>query len=608
MPWSFRGHPDPHHPHPRRFHRQFRAARRLHRTRSWASFSTIASARPTARCAASSCRTAATPPMSRPISPRSARPSRRTARPIFAVEGQLQRPQAAGDSAIVTFDDYAIDLSQFIAGGDSITPARAQRPAELLAPDPRIEPPASRGHIRAELLDRLTSPLYAFVAGLIAFAALGEARTTRQGRGVAIGGAILAFAASAFRHRRDHIDVGVPPAADISSGAIPLAAASAPGCDLRRRLARGLPPAPSRRRPGDDRRQRFRSIWRIASRGPCWRCSPAFSLSSSRSISSRPCGAPGDTPKATAVADGWLSFLHTPTVAEQALPFAVLFGSMIAFLNLSRRLELVVARAAGVSVWQFLAPPLVVSLLIGVVSVTPTIRLGIDETASGRDRGEHLRRRGPSRAAACGFGRRASMAKRSSTPSGRRGRRSVSPRRVFNFDDRAPSRAGRRRRGDLQDGYLGTAGRQDRNARIRNPDGFGPICWRRPDRRRGLAGLRRARNRVVLELAELAEQTERAGLDATAYRLRYQELSPGRLMLAAMVLVAACFSLRFFRMGGVENMVSGGVAAGFVLYVATKVVGDLGERWLHQRDGRWVVAGVVGCLFGVYVLLQQEDG
>ena len=53
--------------------------------------------------------------------------------------------------------------------------------------------PALAGHIRSELLDRLASPLYALVAGLVAFAALGEARTTRQGRGMAIGGAILPF-------------------------------------------------------------------------------------------------------------------------------------------------------------------------------------------------------------------------------------------------------------------------------------------------------------------------------------------------------------------------------------------------------------------------------
>ena len=55
----------------------------------------------------------------------------------------------------------------------------------------------------------------------------------------------------------------------------------------------------------------------------------------------------GETPGAYGLLMVWLAFLHTPIIAEQALPFAVLFGSMIAFLNLSRKLELVVARAAG---------------------------------------------------------------------------------------------------------------------------------------------------------------------------------------------------------------------------------------------------------------------
>ena len=51
------------------------------------------------------------------------------------------------------------------------------------------------GRFRGELTDRFASPLYAFVAGLIGFAALGEARTTRQGRGVAIAAAVLIFVA-----------------------------------------------------------------------------------------------------------------------------------------------------------------------------------------------------------------------------------------------------------------------------------------------------------------------------------------------------------------------------------------------------------------------------
>ena len=65
----------------------------------------------------------------------------------------------------------------------------------------------------------------------------------------------------------------------------------------------------------------------------------------------------------------WLAVLHTPIVAEQALPFVVLIGAMTAFLNLSRRLELAVARSAGLSVWQFLSPALVVALLLGAAEV-----------------------------------------------------------------------------------------------------------------------------------------------------------------------------------------------------------------------------------------------
>ena len=48
------------------------------------------------------------------------------------------------------------------------------------------------------------------------------------------------------------------------------------------------------------------------------------------------------------------------------MPFSVLVGAMSCYLNLSRRLELVIARAAGVSAWQFIAPAIVIALLIGI--------------------------------------------------------------------------------------------------------------------------------------------------------------------------------------------------------------------------------------------------
>src|SRR5260370_13239982 len=96
-------------------------------------------------------------------------------------KGVLLRPQSSGDSAIVTFEDYTIDLSQFMRAVGSIKKPRERSTAQLMAPDAqdRVDP-ALAGHIRNELLDRLASPLYAMVGGLIAFAALGNTRTTLQ--------------------------------------------------------------------------------------------------------------------------------------------------------------------------------------------------------------------------------------------------------------------------------------------------------------------------------------------------------------------------------------------------------------------------------------------
>jgi lipopolysaccharide export system permease protein len=113
-------------------------------------------------------------------------------------KGSAQRPRGAGDSSLVTFDDYAIDLSGFAhRASDAGKPRPRNRDTLALLKfnpsDPEEKPVA--GEARAEIYERLTSPLYALVAGLVAFAALGEARTTRQNRGLAIFGAILAFSA-----------------------------------------------------------------------------------------------------------------------------------------------------------------------------------------------------------------------------------------------------------------------------------------------------------------------------------------------------------------------------------------------------------------------------
>jgi lipopolysaccharide export system permease protein len=110
------------------------------------------------------------------------------------------------------------------------------------------------------------------------------------------------------------------------------------------------------------------------------------------------------------------------------------------------------------------------------------------------------------------------------------------------------------------------------------------------------------------DLDDTIERTERAGLDATRYRLQYDVLLARPLLLIAMVFVAASVSLRFFRFGGVATMVLGGVAAGFMLYVVTKLMEDLGgEGFVSSAVAAWSPA-VVGSLLGTLALLYQEDG
>jgi len=78
----------------------------------------------------------------------------------------------------------------------------------------------------------------------------------------------------------------------------------------------------------------------------------------------------GDVPNVSALLVFKTSLYRVPQVTERIMPFCILIGAMSCYLNLSRRLELVVARAAGMSAWQFISPALVVAFLFGVFATT----------------------------------------------------------------------------------------------------------------------------------------------------------------------------------------------------------------------------------------------
>ncbi|MGZ5922859.1 MAG: LptF/LptG family permease, partial [Rhizomicrobium sp.] len=71
----------------------------------------------------------------------------------------------------------------------------------------------------------------------------------------------------------------------------------------------------------------------------------------------------------TAVIVG-MAVLQLPDLGQKMLPFAILLGGVFTFARLSRSQELVATRAAGVSAWDFLLPPLAVAVVIGIFAVT----------------------------------------------------------------------------------------------------------------------------------------------------------------------------------------------------------------------------------------------
>jgi len=96
------------------------------------------------------------------------------------------------DPAMVVFDRYAFDLSQFAGGAQAVKYSIRERYLwQLIFPDAGdqffIEQP---GQFRAELHDRLFAPLYPMAFTIIAFAYLGAPRTNRQSRTVSMMGAV----------------------------------------------------------------------------------------------------------------------------------------------------------------------------------------------------------------------------------------------------------------------------------------------------------------------------------------------------------------------------------------------------------------------------------
>ena len=308
-----------------------------------------------------------------------------------------------------------------------------------------------------------------------------------------------------------------------------------------------------------------------------------------------------------------LTLMRLPSFAELTIPFAVLIGTISAYLMLSRSSELVIVRAAGISVWQFIRPAMVVALLVGLFAVgvyNPLAALakqsaermfadafGSKRTANASNSSSWIRQDGPDGPSIV-FAR--ATADRGTTLGGIT-LLQFNPNQKFVEQIEADKAFLKRGYWELENAQISSSGAR-------------PQFYRKYlvstylDADQVKESVDTAEGVSFWELPGFIEFAGKAGLATTAYRLQYNQLLARPFLMLCMVLLAATCALKPFRFGKIQTMVIAGLSAGFAFFVLVELSRKLGmSGYITAGVAAWAPI-VIASLLAITVLLHQEDG
>ncbi|OAN45914.1 LPS export ABC transporter permease LptG [Magnetospirillum moscoviense] len=312
-----------------------------------------------------------------------------------------------------------------------------------------------------------------------------------------------------------------------------------------------------------------------------------------------------------------MALLKLPQMVHMILPFAVMIGAMLSFWRLTRTHELVVARAAGISAWEFLAPVVVVSVLVGIFEVTAVNPLGAAMYARFQRMQDELllNKSGAFDLSEIGLWLREGDESRQVVVHAEDVRQEglalhLKEVHIFLFD--GPDRFARRLSavsGTLENGTfaLNDVWQMEGGKPSQHLDKVSLPTELTLERVQDNFAAPEAMS--FWQLPAFISFFEKAGFAATKHRMHFQALLASPLLYASMVLIAALFSLRpNMRAGGLLIRVGGGVGAGFAIYLFSKVIFAFGlSSTLPQILAAWSPA-LVALLIGVSGLFYLEDG
>lgn len=310
-----------------------------------------------------------------------------------------------------------------------------------------------------------------------------------------------------------------------------------------------------------------------------------------------------------------MALLRAPFLAQEAIPFAAMFGGILTYYRLTRNHELVVIRSAGVSVWQFMLPALLVVVMIGVAKVTllnPLSSLML--TQFEELEGEYLTGRSSLLAVSSsgiwlrqthGENGRAVIHAESIEPDDVELRQVI----VFlltgedQFIGRIDAKTARLREGrwDFTDAWL---------TGPEKPGEFVSSHSMATDLTSDKIQNSFASPETVSfwSLPKFIRILEETGFSALPHRLQLQTLIAEPVLLVAMVMIAASFSMRLSRRGGAPLLLGAGVLVAFMLFIVTNVVHAIGLGGsVPVALAAWTPAGV-SLMAGITLLMHLEDG
>ncbi len=311
-----------------------------------------------------------------------------------------------------------------------------------------------------------------------------------------------------------------------------------------------------------------------------------------------------------------MALFKLPEVGQLLIPFAILLASIFTFWQLTRRHELVVVRAAGFSVWQFLMPVMGVAVILGLFQVMVINPMGAVFLGKFSQLERTYLERGGSQVKFLrgglwlrqddqqGDGYMIIHAAKVKQPGWTFQDVSVLQ---FSGEDEFINRYDARRasldRGNwvLGDVLINRTGQ----APEKNDSVIFATTLTTEEIEDSFAA---PETMSFWSLPSYIHTLEETGFDATRLRVHYQSLLAQPLFLAAMVLLAASVSMRPPRFRGTFALIVTGVFIGFVVFFMSSFLQALGTS--HQIPvflAAWSPA-LVCFLLGLTVIMNTEDG